>query len=852
MESISYYVRIFFKNKVLFIGKYPKIFIYLPIIITVVSVFCALNTKVSKNNSLEIFLPNDLESFKDVKRIQEMFINQEPIRDDYYILDKKIAYFIIEDRTSESNILRNSIIETVATIHNLVMNLKTENGKKFNDLCLKRNHLCQQHPITMLMKKDTALNITKLMARYPYMNFGNLTIDNTHIFGGVMVDEETRDKRGNSKILKAKSIRMSYQLNNEDKDIDEWMTLFNNQMENIKIREGKLYYISSISLPRELAKNGDSLIPYLPWMGIILMISTVGFCISSKSLFSRPFLGICSLINAGMSVLTSISILICIGFPFSEIVYIIPFLMLSIGTDNMFLMLQAWKTKVEVKDLNYLETIKIVSEAIEDVSVPILMTALTDSISYLIGSYSNFFIVKLFCTYSALSIIVMFIYQSTFLTGIMILTCKSEIEGNDINLEVKLKWLSKYSEGYYWLMEKYTNLLERKESSYIVCVLFVIYLSLSGYYISKMDIGINMGNLVSENSYINEEISASERLYENYGLYAYAVIEVSNINLKSYSEREKLIKLYDKFTSTPLLSNDVFFFKIFNKAFPYTFPTEELFKEILLLSLTRPKFSKYKSDFSYNNCSKLNNIKMVFRVRHTIESNTIERVNHLKTVLKESNYNGFVFDNSFIKIDQDSMTVRTSIQNVAIATITIIFVSIILIPKFRTIICVTISVFSMSIGVIGVMSAVGVRLDIISMITMIMSIGYSVDYASHMALHYLDHKKDNLKKSLKFITLPLFQASTTTILGVIILININSYIVKTFTITVFAVVGIGLLHSLIFLPVGLNYLVGEKESLNNNNNFKEINNVKDHNLNSIYTSKDFGIINAYYGGNISE
>uniref|UniRef100_A0A0K0DT57 SSD domain-containing protein n=1 Tax=Strongyloides stercoralis TaxID=6248 RepID=A0A0K0DT57_STRER len=642
--------------------------------------------------------------------IQQLFPSKEMIRDEYYILDKKIAYFIIEDISEKENILRKSILETVSIIHNQIIKIKTKNGKNFNDICLRRNSICQQHPITLFMNKNNIYKITKLMARYPFINFGNITIDNTFIFGGVKLNKTISDKKGNSQIIKAKSIRIPYQLDGNTSEIGEWMCLFDKELSKIIPKKGiNIFYTTSTSLSRELAKNSETLIQYLPWMGLLLIISTIIFCISKKDPFSRVILGLCSLINAGMAVITSIGILIGIGFPFLEIIYIIPFLMLSIGTDNIFLMLQAWKENIKKENLNNDNVIDVLSKAISEVSCSILMTTLTDSISYFIGSFSTFYIVKIFCTYCALSVIVMFFYQSIFLTSIMIITCKMEVGDKNIKLNIgQLECLQ--------------------------C--------------------IQLTTLSSSESYVTKEIIASERLYNDYGLYSYVIIDVSNISLSLYEERIKLVKLYEKFTSTTdLLSQDVFFFKIFNKVFPYTFSTEEIFKKFLLFSLTKPSLSKYKSDFSYNNkndnsCLKINYIKMVLRQRQFLPSNIMKRHQHLKEILNESNYSGFVYDNSFIKIDQDRLTIKTCIENVVIATITIIGVFIVIIPKaIRTIGCVIISVLSINIGVVGLLSASGVRLDIISMITMIMSIGYSVDYVSHVVLHYLSQRENKLKVS---------------------------------------------------------------------------------------------------------
>lgn len=58
------------------------------------------------------------------------------------------------------------------------------------------------------------------------------------------------------------------------------------------------------------------------------------------------------------------------------------------------------------------------------------------------------------------------------------------------------------------------------------------------------------------------------------------------------------------------------------------------------------------------------------------------------------------------------------------------------------------------------------------------------------------------------MTEPILQSALSTVVGVSLLAFVPSYIVRTFVWTVFAVVGIGLLHGLLFVPVLLELMVG--------------------------------------------
>lgn len=70
----------------------------------------------------------------------------------------------------------------------------------------------------------------------------------------------------------------------------------------------------------------------------------------------------------------------------------------------------------------------------------------------------------------------------------------------------------------------------------------------------------------------------------------------------------------------------------------------------------------------------------------------------------------------------------TTLQTVGTATGVMLAVSFALIPKGLVSLCLAASILSTNLGVLGYMALWGVRLDIVSMITILMSIGYSCHF----------------------------------------------------------------------------------------------------------------------------
>ena len=105
------------------------------------------------------------------------------------------------------------------------------------------------------------------------------------------------------------------------------------------------------------------------------------------------------------------------------------------------------------------------------------------------------------------------------------------------------------------------------------------------------------------------------------------------------------------------------------------------------------------------------------------------------------------------------------------------------------------------------MSIWRIPLDSISMISLILALGFSVDYSAHITYGFViaskETRRDRAIFALYSLGAPTLQGATSTILAVIALSTSDSYIYRTFFKTTFLVITIGAVHGLVFLPVFL-------------------------------------------------
>lgn len=147
----------------------------------------------------------------------------------------------------------------------------------------------------------------------------------------------------------------------------------------------------------------------------------------------------------------------------------------------------------------------------------------------------------------------------------------------------------------------------------------------------------------------------------------------------------------------------------------------------------------------------------------------------------------------------------TSIQSMIIGAIIMMIISFVFIPNFLCSLWVAFSVVSIELGVAGYMSLWDVNLDSVSMINLIMCIGFSVDFTAHICYAYMSSKaedpKERVRECLYSLGLPIVQGSFSTILGVLALVLAGSYIFLVFFKMVFLVIFFGAMHGLFLLPV---------------------------------------------------
>jgi len=167
-------------------------------------------------------------------------------------------------------------------------------------------------------------------------------------------------------------------------------------------------------------------------------------------------------------------------------------------------------------------------------------------------------------------------------------------------------------------------------------------------------------------------------------------------------------------------------------------------------------------------------------------------------------------------VDQFTIIRPLTIQLLSTAAAIVMLIAIIFIPNVSTSICVFLTIVSTEWGVLGLMALWGVSLDMISILCLIMCIGFSVDFSAHVSYAYISAEgspEERIQKALYSLGLPILQGGGSTVIGVCALCFIPSYIFSVFFKVTFLVIMCAAWHGLFVLPVVL--LLVKPESLCN-------------------------------------
>jgi predicted RND superfamily exporter protein len=156
-------------------------------------------------------------------------------------------------------------------------------------------------------------------------------------------------------------------------------------------------------------------------------------------------------------------------------------------------------------------------------------------------------------------------------------------------------------------------------------------------------------------------------------------------------------------------------------------------------------------------------------------------------------------------------------------------ISLIFIPDIISAICIILSMLSIMIGMVGFMHIWGLSLSSITMIEVIMCVGFCIDFSAHLTHAFIagvgkGTRNERAYKACVQTGVPILNSALSTIIGVLVLGFSDSYVFLTFFKTLILIMSLGVFTSMLFLPVLLS-LIGPNWKIHKEN--KSINKINE-------------------------
>ncbi|KAM4728014.1 patched domain-containing protein 3 [Anableps anableps] len=824
-DCLERHLRVCFEMMGHFIGSHPWWFLIAPLIVSTAlgGGFYFLQDRMSSDIE-EQFTPVDGPAKIERKYIEETFPRNSSMFSSFRLSTDGSYGILIA--ISDGNILTAESLHKILDLDLRIRTMQVEFDNHFfeyGDICAKVIDSCASNDILDIINYN-ASNVESINLTFPWHHTDCKSIPLYLSLGSVNVHTET------SFIESAKAVQLRYNLEESNKAQNNlWLESFISLLSNESSCSLQVSYSTSKSMQWEFEKSPASVIYLFSITYGVVITFSILTCWRLDNVRTKVWVASCGVFCTGLAVLSGFGVLLLLGQPFVMTAASCPFMILGIGLDDMFIMISCWQRS------RILDAVPDrLGTTYRDAAVSVSITTLTNVLSLLLGCSSPFGSVRSFCLYAGISVCFCYLYSITFLGACMALngqrqaqkrhwfTCARVPEDSPSRASKAFR-VCCVGGGYNQSTEKeetepmahffqrfFSLCLTHKRTKVFVLVSYLVYLAVSIYGILMLKEGLDIKNLALDDSYLLRYYKHQEEHFSKYG-YNVMVAVKQPISYWDENDQRALHSCISSFKKLNFVNSTSAWFtsyKHYASTSNLNVGTKEAFLSHLTLFLAlNPTF---KLDLNLTAGSAIQASR--FYVQTLNQSILKDMMTGLRMTAEKCPIELLVYHPAFIYFDQYIVISDSTIQTILIAVTAMLLVSLILIPNPLCSICVAFAICSVVVGVAGFMSLWGVSLDSISMINLIMCIGFSVDFSAHISYAFVSSCKDDVNKkaaeALAHLGYPILQGGLSTILGVVVLCVSGSYIFRTFFKIMFLVIGFGLLHSLVFIPVLLTLVGG--------------------------------------------
>ena len=350
----------------------------------------------------------------------------------------------------------------------------------------------------------------------------------------------------------------------------------------------------------------------------------------------------------------------------------------------------------------------------------------------------------------------------------------------------------------------------------IVLILFSGYLGVSIWGAINLKQGLNTKDLVADDSYYRKYQTWEDESFPS-SAPVFFVID-KTYQYSSDDIQQKISELITDAQADAFISaeSSLSWLQTYKSAATfYRNSSEADFIQGLGSFLQEPRYRRFTNDVVLNGDSITACRIYVFTEFIEDSQDKGKMMENMRDVASRSSLSVTAFSPSFVFYEQYVAILPQTLQTLGIGVAAVFLVTAIFMPHPLLLMFVVITMAMIMTGIIGFMYFWDLTLSSVTMIHLIMCVGFSVDFTAHICHSFMvadeDDRNERVAEAVTSSGGPIFNGTVSSVIGILMLSIAKSYIFKSFFQVMLLVILFGASHSLFFLPVVLS-LIGPSKA----------------------------------------
>jgi len=599
------------------------------------------------------------------------------------------------------------------------------------------------------------------------------------------------------------------------------------------------HIITDISQEREMdrAMVEDTILMAIAF--IMMFVVCAVYFAKCNRVYSQSLLGIGAVLSIVFSAMMSFGILFTFGVPFTVVTQMLPFILCGIGLDDAFIIITAFS-----RTSNNMDVVERVNKAIDEIGMSIFITTISTVITFLLSAMTTIPSNRWFCVHAAFAIMIDFIVQISFFIAFLVydqkridsnrcdIICCYKVpkvpKANDSNETSVESWDDSISsttitEG---IIATYTRFIMRPVTKVVVLMVFGAMLSCGIISAMQIEQYLDFTMLIPKDSYLHDYVYALDHFADdNYGFFngeiffrnIDASLKVNRMEMQSYVD--SVVEGSTYMTKYPFYFwvNDFEDFVEENHLSRLDFQIQltmfmetEPFKDIYADSILRKGNSSVISSRTFFEFDNLSRVDIKAQTKALRELREVSLKTPLNKDKSSNDWPAFTYSSVYYSWEFYTVVPEDLVKSAIYALVSMFLLVLLFVRHPSGSIFVITTVSMMFVEILGLFQVAELDINGLTATTLIMAIGLSIDFVIHIVHAYVESNSNTRegKVHIAMVTMgaSLVKAGCSTFFGTMLLVFGASEIAWVFFVTFCGIVSLGIMHSLVFLPVILSII----------------------------------------------